>query len=286
MPAEKRALDSDTKRFPELGTRAQSGSKPRCHILTNGTRADVAQRLTSIIDPFGRVDSTDVWMPDGFANVEEAQLHRPSGLLNDAIRQKLLEWWLAPDQGSKRTPNFDIASTCTIGTESGLLLIEAKAHDYELIKESCGRTMERKNTARRALTARELQEQTLNHEQIGRAIEAARIGLSQSTSSEWKISRDTHYQMSNRFAWSWKLTEFGLPVILVYLGLLEADEMKSNQKTPLADEGSWETLVRAHSDGIVPKGVWNTTWSCNGRSLSALIRSVNVPLDSQGAENK
>ena len=38
-----------------------------------------------------------------------------------------------------RTPNWDIASTCTIEGKAGILLIEAKAHDQELIKEETGR---------------------------------------------------------------------------------------------------------------------------------------------------
>ena len=36
-------------------------------------------------------------------------------------------------------PNWDLASTCTVEGKPGIALIEAKAHDQELIKEETGR---------------------------------------------------------------------------------------------------------------------------------------------------
>lgn len=33
-----------------------------------------------------------------------------------------------------------------------------------------------------------------------------------------RISRDSHYQLSNRVAFAWKLATLGLPTVLVYLG--------------------------------------------------------------------
>ena len=42
----------------------------------------------------------------------------------------------------------------------------------------------------------------------------------------WSLSRDSHYQLANRFAWAWKLADMGLPTILIYLGFLNAAEMK------------------------------------------------------------
>ena len=52
--------------------------------------------------------------------------------------------------------------------------------------------------------------------------------------------------MSNRFAWAWKLTDLGIPIVLVYLGFLGATEMKDNGQ-PLADAGAWESIVKRHS---------------------------------------
>ena len=54
--------------------------------------------------------------------------------------------------------------------------------------------------------------------------------------------------MANRFAWSWKLTELGYPVILVYLGFLRAEEMqKGGEQEPFDNHAHWECLVKAHT---------------------------------------
>ena len=42
----------------------------------------------------------------------------------------------------------------------------------------------------------------------------ARNGLSAATGLQWGLSRDDHYQLSNRFAWCWKLATLGIPVVL------------------------------------------------------------------------
>jgi hypothetical protein len=46
-------------------------------------------------------------------------------------------------------------------------------------------------------------------------------------SCPFHISRDNRYQMSNRFAWSWKLASVGVPVVLVYLGFVGAADRPS-----------------------------------------------------------
>lgn len=56
-----------------LKAKERRGSKPRCHLLTNGAADQVAARLTVFAAPFGRVSPGDHWMPQGFDDVEEAQ---------------------------------------------------------------------------------------------------------------------------------------------------------------------------------------------------------------------
>src|SRR6266542_1050241 len=218
-----------------LGPKEQRGSKPRCHWLAHGTPDQVAARLSALAAPWATVSPADHWMPEGFDVRAEAQLHQAPRLIDLNISRQLAEWWLPAARPEARTPNFDIASTCTINgaTRPGLLLIEAKAHDEELKKEAAGRSLTRDASLDRKAS----------HGTIGLAIGAARKGLSDATSFEWKISRDVHYQMSNRFAWSWKLAEFGIPVVLVYLGFLKATEM-ADRGAPFADHATWEILVR------------------------------------------
>ncbi|MBE0613810.1 MAG: hypothetical protein IH604_09115 [Burkholderiales bacterium] len=245
------------------------GSKPRCHLLTDGAPDAVAARLTALVAPFAYVSQSDRWMPQGFAELEEAQLHKAPRLLPAALSKRLGEWWLPLDRQDAMTPNFDIASTCTIDGVPGLLLVEAKAHEKELMKEAAGRRLEESDS----------RERKVSHATIGAAIESARMGLEAATRLKWQISRDSHYQMSNRFAWSWKLTDLRIPVVLVYLGFLKTDDMSKPGEVPFADAGAWEALVMSHSARLFPSEVWSRRWLIKGMPFIPLIRSCEVYLN-------
>lgn len=113
---------------------------------------------------------------------------------------------------------------------------------------------------------------------IGTAIDAACRWLRGSTGLNWRLSRDDHYQMSNRFAWASKLVERGRPVILVYLGLLNAEEMRAANTTPFSSAAEWDEVVKAHSKPLFPEEAWNREWNCNGQALIPIIRSIEVSL--------
>lgn len=254
--------------YEVLRAKERRGSKPRCHLVTHGAPEIVANRLTALVEPFASVGLRDDWMPQGFTNVQECQLHKASRLIDEPLRKQLEEWWLPPASARTMTPNFDIASTCTIAGKRGLVLIEAKAHDEELNKEGCGRR----------ITECASEDRKKSHETIGKAIEGARDGLAFSTSLSWHISRDSHYQMSNRFAWCWKLAHLGVPVVLIYLGFLNAGEMADRGK-PFSNAAEWEELVRLHSAPLFATGIWNRTWVINDVPFTPLIRSMNQLLD-------
>ena len=209
-----------------------------------------------------------------FEDSREAQLHQAPRLVDRSIGKQLKSWWLASASQRTSTPNFDIASTCKIDGVPGLLLVEAKAHDYELLKEACGKSLRQKQS--RGTRAEETEEGTdPNHVQIGSAIDEARVGLEQMTSLPWKISRDICYQMSNRFAWAWKLTQLGKPVVLVYLGFLRASGMKSKERL-FADPAAWERLVKEQSEQLFPSQVWGRQWGEGTKTLIPLIRSMEL----------
>ena len=251
-----------------LKPKERRGSKARCHFLTHGSTNEVAVRLTRVAPRFARVSVDDRWMPRGFSDREEAQLHKAERLLGPSVCKQLREWWFAKANPQSKSPNFDIASTCTIEDKRGVLLIEAKAHDQELINETAGKRLKVASS-----------EGTLsNHRRIGMVIDAACRGLESATSLEFHISRDTHYQMSNRFAWSWKLTALGFPVVLVYLGFLNASEMRDKGSSPFPDRSVWKRVVKTHSDPLFPFEVWGRRWTCNGQAFVPLIRSFNQPL--------
>lgn len=258
-----------TSLYAQLKRNQQRGSKPRCHQLTQGAPEIVATRLTALASPFASVAPTDRWMPLGFDQTDEATLPEAERLLSPEMRAELKQWWLAVASKTTRTPNWDIASTCTIGGKAGVLLVEAKAHAQELIKEETGR---------KAIVAPVSGSARRNLLRIEWALRDASIALSDSTGLPWSLSRDWNYQMANRFAWSWKLAELGVPVVLVYLGYLMANDMSKPGEVPFADTTEWSALVRSHSASLFPGEVWDRSWPVGGVPFIPLIRSIEVPL--------
>lgn len=255
-----------------LQPKERRGSKPRCHLLTHGSPEEVAARLTGLIQPWGWVDVTDRWMPQGFVNREEAQLGKTDVLVDSITGKALIDWWLAVSKGA-RVPNWDIASTCTIEGKPGLLLIEAKAHDEELNYEKAGKKQE----------CNETRGQRQNREQTHNRMQESSAGFTNSTQLEWALSIEHHYQMSNRFAWAWKLTGLGIPVVLVYLGFLNATEM-SDRGVPFSNYEAWAQLVMSHSGPLLSVKVWNQRWTLHGQAFIPLIKSIELPLNVESVE--
>jgi hypothetical protein len=247
----------------------RKGSKVRCHLLTHGSRDDVAKRLTMLAEPWVHVSpDTDHWMPEGFVAVEEAQLGTATRLIpSDKTRQQLVDWWLAVPENAN-TPNWDIASTCLIDGMPGLLLVEAKAHDAELRNEIKGKELKPPLTVN----------SRRNHVRIGGCIDDANLALAGETHLPWAMSRDWNYQMSNRFTWARKLASLGIPTVLVYLGFLNACEMQSDGRFPFDMASEWEQIVKSHSEMLFPAEVWNRKWIIQGRPFIPIIKALDVPI--------
>ncbi|NLG49654.1 MAG: hypothetical protein GX552_06045 [Chloroflexi bacterium] len=248
------------------------GSRPRCVLLVDGSREEVAARLTNLVAlPDVTVSPDDKWMPYGkpVRNPDSTWDKTPakeailceSDLLCAPISQELLDWWLVVERFAN-TPNWDIASTCKVNGQPGLLLVEAKAHQKEPGEQ--GKAL--------PITPNGWK----NHKRIGRAIAEAAAALQRATGKPWAISRDSHYQLSNRFAWSWKIVSLGIPVVLVYLGFLNAGEMQ-DQGTLFHTPQEWEEYVKAWSSPLVPSEIWGQVWTVNNQPLIPLIRSCEVP---------
>ncbi|MXY95227.1 MAG: hypothetical protein F4047_17315 [Caldilineaceae bacterium SB0670_bin_27] len=259
------------------------GSRPRCVLLLDGGKEEVAARLTRLV---GVEDVTiagdDIWQPRGkpvqkldgswdTTTAEEVELDKPTDLLPLSTSERLRNWWLAASENRPRTPNWDIASTCTIRGAKGLLLVEAKAHWNELARSSEGKRL-----------AKSASVGTLkNHEKIGTAIEEAAVGLRAATGGSWRIARDTHYQLSNRFAWSWKLASLGTPVVLVYLGFLYATDIAKGGNL-FHSEAHWERIVKGHCEGVVDSSCWGQWLDVNRVPMLPLIRALNQPFRNCG----
>ncbi len=251
------------------------GSRPRCVLLMHGDKEMVANRLTTSVIRLPNevvITGDDLWMPRGKTSVSEARLSQLVNLLEPAygvkrtleIQEQFRVWW-NPEGGN--TPNWDIASSCKIRGTPGLLIVEAKAHGCEL-----------KSQGKKKLTKRDSYRRRKNHLCIRLAIAEAARGLQSVTEHYWKISRDKHYQISNRFAWSWKLATLEIPVVLLYLGFLDAEDMADDG--PLfRSELEWERILKDHSRSVVDQDCWGEWLSVKGVPLLPLIRSYDQPFE-------
>ena len=240
------------------------GSLLRCLLMMNFPRHHTAELLTSLMQLPNAVISSDsdFWMPRGLRDYRETILVDSSDFLTPDRCKALTDWWLEKLRGAN-LPNWDIASTCTIEGIKGLLLVEAKAHDKEL--SEAGKSQPTTSNGQ------------MNHKHIGIAIEQATAGLN-GVMKGWALSRDSYYQLSNRFAWAWKLTTLGVPVVLVYLGFLNAIEM-CDQGQPFDNNRTWDSCIRNHAKNIVPDDAWGKRLEINGTPVWFLIRSVQLELN-------
>jgi hypothetical protein len=233
-----------------------AGSKLRCLMLTSLPKNAIATALSSLAAPHAEVDpGRHHWIPRGFLDPDEAKLGECEEFLTSAIREELTAWWLINRKGAN-TPNWDLVSTCTVDGREGLILVEAKAHDTEARCD--GKT---KGNAE-------------NDIQIAAAIQESNTGLL-GLSPGWAITRDSHYQLSNRFAWAWKVASLGVPVILVYLGFLHADEMALCGR-PFASPSQWRTAMLEHGEGLIPEAAWETRLETKGAPMWPLLRTISL----------
>jgi len=226
------------------------GSRFRCLLATQQPKPRVVAFLNSLVQPLAKVGEEDRYMPEGFCNPLEAMLDETSGFLTDKQAKDVNGWWLSVRQNAN-TPNWDIISTCTIDGRKGLVMAESKAHAGELNPNDCCGARDE------------------NRQWIAAAIRDANQKLGEG----WGLSTDSHYQLSNRFAWAWKIASLGIPVVLVYLGFLNANEMSQ----PFMSHGAWERCLLTYADGTVPRHVWiSDPINVNDTPLIPLIRSADV----------
>ena len=89
------------------------------------------------------------------------------------------------------------------------------------------------------------------------------------TGNNWNLCRDRHYQLSP-LAWSWKLATLGVPVVLMYLGFLNARDMVG-EKLFLSPE-EWESTIKTHGESVVDNTCWNQWLNISGTRCSVNSR--------------
>jgi hypothetical protein len=190
----------------------------------------------------------------------ERRSHRsaPDSALHAPPRSTLRRWWLRVDRPKANDPNWDLVTTATFpGRGRGLVLFEAKAYEEELTKEEKGKSADSDPD---------------NHDQIGKAIEEAALGLG-GRARGVNIQRDSHYQFSNRVAFAWKLASEGVATVLVYLGFTR-DSGIADLGRPLADDADWQRVFHAHIDGVFPANLLEREIRCGKSAMWLIVRSL------------
>jgi hypothetical protein len=237
----------------------------RKHILdwTDLKEDAFLSSLSDLLHPTGAVvGPSDLWMPRGHDRPKEAKLHASYvTFLSKDLRQQISDWWLVHKRGAN-VPNWDLAATCSIGGRHGLVLVEAKAHENEL------------SPAGKDLRANASDNSRENHERIGRAIEEARAALDRIVPGV-AISRDRHYQLSNRVAFAWKLASLGVSSILMYLGFI-GDEGIEDVGPHFKSGTHWREAVWDHMKPVLPSGFVERPIPCGAATMQLIIRSRDV----------
>lgn len=234
------------------------GSRFRCLLATNQSRSAVAAFLNAITPDEVTITEKHHWAPQGFQLAGEAKLAETTEFLSESNRDELQSWWLAKP-GRANTPNWDLVSTCTYEEKEGLVLVEAKAHRGEFADDRCGAT----NRA--------------NFNQIREAINEANKAWN-AIMSGFNLSAESKYQLSNRFAFAWKIASLGVPVVLIYLGFLGAEDMRVGGRKLFSTHSDWKSCVKNGGESHVPKEAWNRTFSINGTPLRTMIQSATVEI--------
>jgi hypothetical protein len=114
-------------RLEILPVKERPGSRARCVLFTEGSREEVAKRLTALVAPHAVVDPVrHVWAPNGLSDPDEGKLGETPPFLSVKQREEISNWWLAVRHTAANTPNWDIISQASIGGCEGLILVERK----------------------------------------------------------------------------------------------------------------------------------------------------------------
>ena len=236
----------------------------RKHVLDWTERPEFCLELLQLVSPpvDARITARSRWMPRGYGARGEARLEtfRPS-VIPEADWAGLRRWWLAHERRAN-TPNWDIALACEIERRPGLTIVEAKANAPEL---SVGG---KPSDVDASAASRE------NHERIGQAINEACTAL-QRISAKTAISHTSHYQLSNRIAFAWKLASVGVPTVLVYLGFL-GDVGIADAGAPFVDDAHWKHVFAEYTHGVVPENLFETRIDCGAAPTWFLVRSRKI----------
>lgn len=219
------------------------GSKK--HVLDLIDREDFIFTLNKILQPYDAniIDRKTV-QPKGKNDASEYGIQSYINKHKLAERFPLLsnfnfdKWW--KPRGGK-APTWDMISLCQLNGKDALLLVEAKAHKSEF-----------NNSGKHPTKNKPSDGSIINHQNIEKCINDACSNLS-NTCTGFNVSIKSHYQLSNRVAFAWKLSQLNVPVVLLYLGFTGDDYFRDFFK----DDSIWKDKFDKYIADVVPSSFIN-----------------------------
>jgi hypothetical protein len=268
-----------------LSAKDRVGSKIRCLDLSLMIKQD-PNILIKLVDlegvkvpsdpkiiPCGRGKPEELIFNKSIAEnfVEELLKQNQGSSFNNYVdfKKKIEDWWLEHPKNAN-TPNWDIACIAEIHGRSGLILVEAKAHKSELSRET------KKSYNTDSINSKQ------NHEKIMDQIKEASKELRSISGLDFNLNEHSPYQLSNRFAWSWFLAKNGIPVVLVYLGFIKANELEQKLFDSHEDfvNSVYEHCMGTKNDNTiyVPKEAWRNEplFDIGKATMYSVIRSMEM----------
>lgn len=218
------------------------------HILNLIDSPKFLASINNILTPFNAVlmDKKTI-QPKGRIDYSEYSLqryinfHKLTNTFPNLASFNFNSWW-NPSGG--KAPTWDMISLCKLNGKDALLLVEAKAHVREL------------DTKGKRVLANQSIGSKQNLINIENRIKEACEDLN-STNNGFNISIKTHYQLSNRLAFSWKLNQLNIPVVLLYIGFTGDTYFKDC----FTDNSHWEQQFKIYLQDVVPFSFLNSTTS-------------------------
>lgn len=157
-------------------------------------------------------------------------------------------------------PTWDLLHTCSIRGTNGVLVVEAKAHENELHREG------------KLLDPKASDQSRNNHQRIMACLLESETALNK-TMAGFCLCQ-SHYQLCNRIATTWKVASCGIPVVLLYLGFI-GDSGISDVGPPFRNDADWQNFFRSHLSGALPSAFIETECKVDG-TMILIARSLDV----------
>ena len=244
-------------------TKKYNGS--RKHILKWISSKNFLRSVNSLICLSGaQISEDDIKYPNAFTTREAELRDFLSENFDSNIANDFEDWWLGSRTRSYTTHKWDLISTCKIDDKKGILLVESKAHWDEIKTEG---KIYKQNYS---------QAERHYHKKICNAIDDSNYVLSELKPGV-SVSPGTCYQLSSHIAHAYFLAQQGIPVVLLYLGCINASyKLKKLGLKPFRTNDEWQNCFHNAAKLIGADLLLDEKLTIGKASFTLLCESIHV----------